>query len=193
MVACAESWLDKTGIQIEWEKRSLQDFESFPVDELARRYDLIVIDHPHVGQITRENCLLPLDVPDRREAIEILRHQSVGLSLESYRYAGRLWALPIDAATQVQAWRPRSHQSAGHRLGPGDAACAHRPRAVSDAAAAFPDGVLHTVGQSRSSLQCGWAGGSDRSGFRHRGLRADEGADGPCGSGVLRDGSDCRL
>lgn len=106
MVACAESWLDKTGIQIEWEKRSLQDFESFPVDELARRYDLIVIDHPHVGQITRENCLLPLDVPDRREAIEILRHQSVGLSLESYRYAGRLWALPIDAATQVQAWRP---------------------------------------------------------------------------------------
>lgn len=106
MVACAESWRDKTGVEITWEKRSLQDFESFPVDELARRYDLIVIDHPHVGQITREHSLLPLDLPDRREALDTLAHQSVGPSFESYRYGGRIWALPVDAATQVQAWRP---------------------------------------------------------------------------------------
>ncbi len=106
MVACSESWRDKTGVEIEWEKRSLQDFETFPVDELARQYDLIVIDHPHVGQITREHCLLPLDVPDRREALETLQHQSVGKSFESYRYDGHVWALPIDAAAQVQAWRP---------------------------------------------------------------------------------------
>ena len=30
-------------------------------------YDLIVIDHPHVGQITAESCLLPLDVPGRED------------------------------------------------------------------------------------------------------------------------------
>ncbi|HEY1722868.1 MAG TPA: extracellular solute-binding protein [Magnetospirillaceae bacterium] len=106
VVACAESWRDKTGVEITWEKRSLQDFESYPVDELARRYDLIVIHHTHVGQITREHCLLPLDVPDRREALETLCHQSVGPSFESYRYGGHVWALPIDAAAQVQAWRP---------------------------------------------------------------------------------------
>jgi multiple sugar transport system substrate-binding protein len=106
MVACAESWRDRTGVEIEWEKRSLQDFETFPVDELARQYDLIVIDHPHVGQVTREHCLLPLDLPDRKEALETLANQSVGHSFESYRYAGHVWALPIDAATQVQAWRP---------------------------------------------------------------------------------------
>src|SRR5690606_22482026 len=47
MVACAQDWLEQTGVSIEWDKRSLQDFESFPVEELARRYDLIVIDHPH--------------------------------------------------------------------------------------------------------------------------------------------------
>ena len=65
MVATAEAWRDRTGIGIEWDKRSLQDFESFPVEELARRYDLIVIDHPHVGQITAEKCLAPLDLPGR--------------------------------------------------------------------------------------------------------------------------------
>ena len=61
MVACSKLWQEQTGATVEWDKRSLQDFESFPVEELAREYDLIVIDHPHVGQITRENCLLPLD------------------------------------------------------------------------------------------------------------------------------------
>ncbi|TIU26397.1 MAG: carbohydrate ABC transporter substrate-binding protein, partial [Mesorhizobium sp.] len=54
MVACSRLWQEKTGVSIEWEKRSLQDFESFSVEELARAYDLIVIDHPHVGQITAE-------------------------------------------------------------------------------------------------------------------------------------------
>ena len=52
LVACSAIWKEKTGVAIAWDKRSLQDFESFPVEQLARAYDLIVIDHPHVGQIT---------------------------------------------------------------------------------------------------------------------------------------------
>jgi multiple sugar transport system substrate-binding protein len=106
MVACSRLWKEMTGVSIEWEKRSLQDFESFPVEELARAYDLIVIDHPHVGQITAENCLAPLDVPGREADRETLAAGSVGLSYPSYRWQGRQWAFPIDAATQVQAWRP---------------------------------------------------------------------------------------
>ena len=105
LVACARLWWERTGVEVEWDRRSLQDFESFPVLELARRYDLIVIDHPHIGQVTREACLLPLDAPDRTADLATLAAQSVGPSLESYRYDGQLWALPIDAATQVQAWR----------------------------------------------------------------------------------------
>lgn len=106
MVACSALWKKKTGVEISWEKRPLQDFESFPVDELARLYDLIVIDHPHVGQITGENCLLPLDVEGREAEREALAKGSVGLSYPSYRWAGRQWGFPIDAATQVQAIRP---------------------------------------------------------------------------------------
>ena len=106
MVACSALWKEKTGVSIEWEKRSLQDFESFPVEDLARAYDLIVIDHPHVGQITAEKCLAPLDVPGREAERDGLAKGSVGKSYPSYHWQGRQWAFPIDAATQVQAWRP---------------------------------------------------------------------------------------
>jgi len=105
MVATAKAWADRTGVVIEWDKRSLQDFESFPVQELARQYDLIVIDHPHVGQITDEGCLAPLDVPGREAEREALAAGSVGQSYPSYTYAGHQWAFPIDAATQVMAYR----------------------------------------------------------------------------------------
>lgn len=106
MVATARGWQEKTGVNIAWDKRSLQDFETFPVEELARQYDLIVIDHPHVGQITREGCLAPLDVPGREAERAHLARNSVGQSYPSYQYQGRQWAFPIDAATQVQAYRP---------------------------------------------------------------------------------------
>jgi multiple sugar transport system substrate-binding protein len=106
MVATAAEWQRQTGIEIAWDKRSLQDFESFPVEELARQYDLIVIDHPHVGQVTAEKCLLPLDVTGREAERTALAAGSVGRSFPSYNWDGRQWALPIDAATQVQAYRP---------------------------------------------------------------------------------------
>ncbi len=106
MVACSELWRARGGVAIDWDRRSLQDFETFPVEELARSYDLIVIDHPHVGQITAEGCLLPLDTPERAADLAALAAASVGRSFASYAWAGRQWALPIDAAAQVQAWRP---------------------------------------------------------------------------------------
>lgn len=100
MVAVSADWARDQGVTVSWDKRSLQDFESYPVEKLAREYDLIVIDHPHVGQITAEGCLLAL--PDAPE----IGRASVGLSYPSYTWQGKQWAYPIDAATQVQAIRP---------------------------------------------------------------------------------------
>ena len=107
LVACAELWRETTGVAIEWDKRSLQDFEAYPVEDLARRYDLIVIDHPHVGQITREGCLdaVRRSGPRARSARRSSARAS-GRPIASYLWQGRQWALPIDAATQVLAWRP---------------------------------------------------------------------------------------
>ncbi len=106
LAACAEVWRAETGVEIRWDARSLQDFESYPVEDLARRYDLIIIDHPHVGQVAREGCLSPFDDPERGPVRAALRSASVGPSFDSYAWRGAQWALPIDAATQVQAWRP---------------------------------------------------------------------------------------
>ncbi len=106
LVAASAQWLKDKGVKIVWDKRSLQDFETYPVETLARQYDLIIIDHPHVGQIAAENCLAPFDDPARAADNEAMARASVGPSWPSYFWLGRQWALPIDAATQVLAWRP---------------------------------------------------------------------------------------
>ncbi len=48
----------------------------------------------------------PLDVVGREADRSALAAASVGQSYASYAWNGRQWAFPIDAATQVQAWRP---------------------------------------------------------------------------------------
>jgi multiple sugar transport system substrate-binding protein len=87
---------------IQWMSRPLHGFEFTPVLDLAKEYDLIVLDHPFVGDIAAAGCLLPLDEllgADDREAF-------VGPSLAAYRFDGRLWAVPIDAACQTAVSRP---------------------------------------------------------------------------------------
>ena len=46
-----------------------------------------------------------------------LEKASVGASYASYRWQGRQWALPIDAAAQVQAWRPDLIEAPAERWG----------------------------------------------------------------------------
>jgi hypothetical protein len=41
------------GVTITWEKRSLQAFADRPISEMAETYDLMVIDHPHVGEVAK--------------------------------------------------------------------------------------------------------------------------------------------
>lgn len=106
VAAAAEFAQLHPGVRIDWDKRSLQGFESTPVDELAATYDLMVIDHPHVGAVVADGCLLPIDQHGDAESLLRLEAETVGKSFASYRLAGRQWALPIDAATQVQAIRP---------------------------------------------------------------------------------------
>jgi multiple sugar transport system substrate-binding protein len=106
LVAASERWRAQGGEHIVWDRRSLQDFEMYPVEDLARRYDLIVIDHPHVGQVAEAGCLLALDQALDATTLAEIAAGSVGGSYESYHWAGHQWALPIDAAAQVQAWVP---------------------------------------------------------------------------------------
>ncbi|HSU51784.1 MAG TPA: hypothetical protein VLJ41_14365, partial [Segetibacter sp.] len=107
MVATAQRFSElNPGIDIIWEKRSLQQFADFSIDQLAERYDLLVIDHPWAGFAARTNTILPLDNYLSKTFIEDQKENSVGASFESYCYEGHQWAMAIDAATPVASSRP---------------------------------------------------------------------------------------
>src|SRR5690606_321641 len=93
------------GLDIQWDKQPLEGFESHPIADLCARYDLVVLDHPHVGEAVVGNCLHSLESVFGGDVVDKLAAQSIGPSLSSYRYAGSHWALPLDAATQVMALR----------------------------------------------------------------------------------------
>jgi multiple sugar transport system substrate-binding protein len=109
MLATAQRFAEiHTGIEIVWHQRSLQTFGDQPIEQLAPQFDLLVIDHPFVGYAAANSVLMALDEFHPAQFLADQAKNSVGKSYESYIYgaAGHLWALPIDAATPVSAWRP---------------------------------------------------------------------------------------
>ena len=104
---------DEMGIALSWEQQTLAGFEHGLSATVADAFDLVVFDHPHCGDIARENLLLPLET----ELAGLSDRDFIGGSLDSYRYAGHLWGLPVDGATQSALYRPDLMQ--GHPV-PGD-------------------------------------------------------------------------
>ena len=94
------------GVAIHWDRRTLREFGEAPLEQYLDLYDLIVMDHPFVGFAAARGVLV--DLGSFLSAVEraAFARDSVGPSWDSYRYAHGLWALPIDAATQVASYRP---------------------------------------------------------------------------------------
>lgn len=114
MVATAASFsATHPDVTIEWEARGLKEFGDSPVDVLAKHYDLVVIDHPFIGQVAEQGCFLPLEDYIGEAQLQILATSSVGQSHQSYHIAGRQWALAIDGACQVSGFRPDLLERAG--------------------------------------------------------------------------------
>ena len=95
-----------TELDIRWDTQSLEGFESAPIAELARTYDLIVLDHPHLGEAVAADCLVPVSDLLGADAVAEIAARTAGRSAASYVYAGAAYALPLDAATQVQVQQP---------------------------------------------------------------------------------------
>jgi len=93
------------GVEIEWQKRSLQEFADYPIEKLTGQFDLLIIDHPWVGRAAATDCIIPLDgfIPATYLADQLMH--SVGKSCVSYNYDEKQWALAIDAATPVASFR----------------------------------------------------------------------------------------
>lgn len=107
VVAAAEAYRRVApDVEVRWEFRSLQAFADSPIEALARSYDLLVIDHPHVPLAAEGGFLAQLDGAGHDDELAVLATQSVGRSHESYRHHGHQWGLATDAAAQVAAYRP---------------------------------------------------------------------------------------
>jgi multiple sugar transport system substrate-binding protein len=108
MTAAGRRWEQLTGQPIEWSFRPLTSFNDDPLDRLAERYDLLVVDHPLV--VAHAAHLAPLAVGEdaRRRA-----NRSIGRTGESYLWEGRLLATAVDVACQVSALNPEILASAG--------------------------------------------------------------------------------
>ena len=94
------------GVTIIWAKRSLHDFGHAGLGPLAAQYDLLVIDHPMVGEAWRSRLLLDLQTRLPAQFLAGLAAESIGQSYRSYLFEGRLYALPIDVAAPTASYRP---------------------------------------------------------------------------------------
>jgi multiple sugar transport system substrate-binding protein len=93
------------GVRIRWEKRTLDEFGHTPIDQLASRFDLIVIDHPWAGFAFEKNLVRDLKPLLTSAELSEFAQNSIGATFDSYCYEGRLMGLPIDAAAPAPSWR----------------------------------------------------------------------------------------
>lgn len=92
-------------VELSWEHRSLMAFGDEPLEEVADRYDLLVIDHPFCGTAEATGTLAPLEDLLPHDRLTALGADAIGPSHDSYSYHGHQWGLATDAACQVAAVR----------------------------------------------------------------------------------------
>ena len=103
--AISTAWTKDSGVAVEWDARPLKDFEDQPLEELATKYDLVLVDYPFMGVAAASGLIVPVnDWVDAAYLADQAMH-SVGPSYASYTWNGKQWALAIDAACQVSAVR----------------------------------------------------------------------------------------
>lgn len=95
-------------IRVNWDIRSLKEFGDLPISNLIDKYDLLMIDHPFVGEAHEQNLLLPLQ--DVMSAVFLIEQSTSHISecYSSYTYNNHQYAIPIDAAAQFSAYNKLS-------------------------------------------------------------------------------------
>jgi multiple sugar transport system substrate-binding protein len=93
-------------ISISWDRRSLFSFGEGHIDEQAADYDLVIYDHPFIGEVAQSGAMIDLAEYLSAEERSVFETDSLGPSFSSYVMDDRLYALPVDAAAQTAAYRP---------------------------------------------------------------------------------------
>jgi multiple sugar transport system substrate-binding protein len=103
--ASVAPYRQQTGLEVRWDRRSLFSFGEGDLGSYADKYDLVIYDHPFVGDISRHGWMLDLSPLLSAEQRAHFAGDEVGASWRSYAYDGGIWALPLDIAAQTAAWR----------------------------------------------------------------------------------------
>lgn len=103
-------------IDIRWKKRTLKEFGDFPVEELAKEYDLLLIDHPFSGEAYEHNILIDYNRYMTEDEMRIREEQELGKTHRCYNYNGKQLALSVDIAAVVSAYRKDLMESGGFPL-----------------------------------------------------------------------------
>lgn len=89
--------------RVDWESRDLAGCEFDSISDLAATYDLIVLDHPVLGDAAAAPALTPVDEIVSPSELRAWRVETIGGAYDSFNDLGAPSALPIDAAAQVAA------------------------------------------------------------------------------------------
>jgi multiple sugar transport system substrate-binding protein len=117
LVATAQRYEElNPDIRITWEKRSLHEFGHADISALAERFDLLVIDHPMLGDVEQTGALHNLKPMLTEGERRDLEEDSIGPSFESYLWKGKLYALPVDVAAPAASFRPDLLERASDEL-----------------------------------------------------------------------------
>ena len=103
--ASVERYRRLTGEEVRWDRRSLYSFGEGDLGTYAEVYDLVIYDHPFVGDASGKGWLLDLNAFLSKEQKARFDTDEVGASWRSYAYDGGIWGLPVDTAAQTAAWR----------------------------------------------------------------------------------------
>jgi len=109
LIAAAAQWTaTHPEVEIIWDQQPWYLFEEHILASLAAgdgKYDLIMFDHPWVGKLANEQWLLPWNSLLSDDYLVDLQQRVVAPSVKSYEWNGRLWALPLDAASHASLYR----------------------------------------------------------------------------------------
>ncbi len=103
--ASIDSYAAAASIGVRWDRRSLYSFGEGDLSDYTDAYDLVIFDHPFVGEGAGRGLLLDLQQFLTDDDRANFAQDAVGACWRSYEYDGGIWALPIDAAAQTAAWR----------------------------------------------------------------------------------------
>jgi multiple sugar transport system substrate-binding protein len=117
LVAAAQRYAElHSHVRIEWEKRSLDDFGHAGLAQLSGSYDLLVVDHPMLGDAHRDRSLVDMRPHLKSAELAALEEDALGACFESYRYEDTLYALPLDAAAPAASYRADLLERSGHQV-----------------------------------------------------------------------------